>query len=294
VQRVLATLLAPASPNARVVRVEVTDFGGDYAVAVGGREKKYTDPNRDCEGRARIAAAFIALVLSPEGEASVATPAGTTQATSPSAPASATSSSPPAPSAPSAAPPVASVTLQNPGVPPAPWLRAGFDIALDLAPTEGLFGAGGTLGVAAGVGSWGAQVHCGWLGGTSITAPGGNGSVLIDRFPCVLAPVLRFFGQRSGLVEASADAGIALGALHARGSGFAQNYDSVRLEVGVRAGADVVFHFGRPGPRLAPRIGVAATYEPAVYDLLVSPRGVVAHTPSLWAGVTAGVSWSME
>jgi hypothetical protein len=173
-------------------------------------------------------------------------------------------------------------------------LRADIDFALDVAPTDGLLGVGGALGLAAGIGLWGAHVHCGWLGGTSIAAPGGNGHVLIDRFPCALGPVFRFFRQHPGPLEASVDASLALGALQTRGRGFAQDYDSARLEVGARLGADIVLRLDWPVRGLGPRLGAMATYEPADYDLLVSPRGVVAHTSSLWVGMTAGMSWRME
>jgi hypothetical protein len=94
-------------------------------------------------------------------------------------------------------------------------------------------------------------------------------------------------------VEVNASAGLVVGALRARGIGFADNYDSIRLELGARISLDTTFHIGqRPGD-VAPILGVQATYDPITYDLDASPHGVVGHTPSLWAGASAGVSWGI-
>jgi hypothetical protein len=45
--------------------VDVRDFGDRYAVTVNGRTREYTDEARDCGTRARAAAVFVALILTP-------------------------------------------------------------------------------------------------------------------------------------------------------------------------------------------------------------------------------------
>jgi hypothetical protein len=160
------------------------------------------------------------------------------------------------------------------------------------APASGLLAPGVALGVAAGRGRIGGQVICGWIAGASMSVAGETGSVLIERFPCALGPLLRISPAVAPLeVNASVDA--VIGALRASGTGFASSYDSVRLEAGARVSVDATLHLGRHPGDLAPVLGLEATYDPMPYDLEVLPRGVVAHTPSFWAGVSAGVSWSI-
>jgi hypothetical protein len=120
----------------------------------------------------------------------------------------------------------------------------------------------------------------------------GNGAILIERFPCSLGPIVRL-APLVWPVEINASAGLVVGALRARGTGFAADYESVRLELGARLAVEATFHVGqRPGD-VAPLLGVQATYDPITYDLEASPHGVVGHTPSVWAGASAGVSWGV-
>ena len=59
----LAPLLREAAFSAPALPPRVTDLGDRFEVAVAGQGGLYTDINRDCVERARIAAVFIALVL---------------------------------------------------------------------------------------------------------------------------------------------------------------------------------------------------------------------------------------
>ena len=61
----LAPVLRIAATSAPAVLPRVTDLGDRFEVAVAGQVGLYTDANRDCDERARIAAVFIALVLTP-------------------------------------------------------------------------------------------------------------------------------------------------------------------------------------------------------------------------------------
>jgi hypothetical protein len=154
---------------------------------------------------------------------------------------------------------------------------------------------------ATGANLFGLHAVCGWVSGTSMGLPGERGSVLIERFPCAAGPTLRFLFDPPGL-ELHVDAGLAVGAIETRGRGFATTYDAARLELGARVAVDAALHLGRR-VAFAPIVGLEATYYPMVYDLDVGhgdalggppPVRVAAQTPSVWAGVTAGMCWSME
>lgn len=136
----------------------------------------------------------------------------------------------------------------------------------------------------------GGQWSCGWVSSSSMSA-GTTGSVLLERFPCFLGPLLRLAPATAGL-EVRTSAGIVAGVLRVRGVGFASDYGSVRLELGGRLSVDAVLHVGH-ATDVAPVLGLEATYDPMIYDLSTMPRGVVGHTPSLWAGASAGVSWGV-
>ncbi len=119
-----------------------------------------------------------------------------------------------------------------------------------------------------------------------------NGSIVIERFPCALGPLVRLTSAASAL-DLSVSPSLVLGALRARGTGFVSDYDAVRLDVGARVSVDAIFRVApRPGS-IAPVLGVQVVYDPTTYDLDVVPRGFVGHTPSVWAGLSAGISWGM-
>jgi hypothetical protein len=284
VQSVLSTLL-PAGISARsTATASVSDLGDAYLVAVGARLKKYPDSARDCAERARVAAAFIALALALDAE-----PAASTKKTTDSPPIRS-----PAVARPPGAPPLSSVPSRT-------WWRLAAQGALEVAPRDGLAAPGASLRFAAGGNVWGVHAVCGWFSGASMSLPGERGSVLLGRFPCAAGPTLRFLLGTDRL-EINLDAGVALGAVQAGGRGFATNYDSARLELGARVGANAALYFSPRRTGFAPIVGLEATYYPMVYQLDVAhgdqpnalPRGVVAHTPSVWVGVTAGLCWSME
>jgi hypothetical protein len=116
-----------------------------------------------------------------------------------------------------------------------------------------------------------------------------NATVLLERFPCAVGPVAHF-SVRPWL-ETALKAGLAIGVMRAAGRGLANGYDSLRLEAGARLAIDALL---RPSPNafLFPMAGLEITYYPVPYDLVVAPRGVVASTPGVWAGVTAGMCWN--
>jgi hypothetical protein len=277
VRSVLAGLVPPNAPPG--ASATVADHGATYAVSIGDRSKSYGDPSRDCAQRARVAAAFISLALLPDALPD----------TPPKPP-----ESPPAPPPAGEGPrgttgPVPEPTHDIPTPPHAFWVRVDARAVVANAPEDQVFAPGVALGMAAGKGPFGGALSCGWVTGASIATGGGSG-VLLDRFPCAIGPLARMTWV-PGLLDVHVGAAFVAGALRARGTGFASVYDAVRLELGARASIDALLRFGRSD--LAAILGLEATYDPATYDLEATPRGVVAHTPSVWAGANAGLSWGL-
>ena len=283
VEKLLSTLLPARAPAATPVEVTVSDLGDTYLVAAGARAKTYTDPSRDCAERARVASAFIAHALAPE------------------APPALSASPPPPPRPPAPPPPVPAPPLSD--LTPRRWVRVDTRGAIGVAPQDGLVAPGAELGVTAGwiASGWtllGGHAMCGWSSGATMDISAGGAGVLIERFPCAVGPMVRLFpgarGGGEGRLEVDVDPGLALGAGVVSGRGLTTTFQSARLEIGARLALDAAWHFGAPRAGWGPVLGVEATYYPAPYDLDVTPRGTVARTPTVWAGFTAGVCWTVE
>jgi hypothetical protein len=267
VQRVLAGLL-PSNAAGPTTAASVSDLGDSYVVTIGDRVKTYVDAGRDCAERARVAAAFITLALAPEV---APLPETKPPQVLPVAP------SPPAPT------PAPTRAIES-------WIRVD-GRGTYSAGGNGLFAPGVALGIAAGHGRFGGQAVCAWVAPSSISAAGGGGSIAVERFPCALGPTLRI--STAAPLDMNTSVGVVLGALLAQGTGFASSYGSTRLEVGVRLALDATLHVSQNQRGFAPVLGLEAIYDPVTYDLEVIGRGVVGHTPPLWAGVSAGVSWGV-
>jgi hypothetical protein len=244
------------------------DRGDSFVVVSGGRTKAYPDPDRNCAQRARIAAAFIALVLEP-----TPVPSESEQVAAPPAAAPRQGDNAPAPRRPAAL----------------PWVRLAVRGAFQVSSPLGLTSPGVALDVAGGWGSFGGEAACAWIAGAEVPLLDGK-TALLERVPCALGPVVRFFvGPR---VETDLKVGLALGMLRAGGQGPAARYGGARLEAGARLAIDASFRLS-PDAHFVPVAGVEVTYYPVPYDLVLAPTSVVASTPSVWAGATAGVCWNV-
>jgi hypothetical protein len=268
-QSVLTVLqsLLPSGGVGAPAGASVADRGAVYVVAVGDRTKTYPDADRNCDQRARIAAAFIALALEPG-----------------SAPPEPEQAPPPAPAA-AAAP-------EN-GAPAAPgraftWARLDGVGAFEVSSPFGLGSPGLALEGAAGRGAWGAWATCAWIGAATMRFATAGDGVRLERFPCAIGPVARVLLTR--VVETELKAGVALGAMRAAGEGFATAYTAERLEVGARLAIGAAIHVS-PSAHLLPVAGLEVTFYPVPYHLALAPGGIVASTPTVWAGVTAGLRW---
>jgi hypothetical protein len=243
------------------------DRGDSFVVVAGGRTKAYPDPDRNCAQRARIAAAFIALVLGPEP-----VPSENEQLAPPPAPAPRQADRMPAPR----------------GSAALPWVRLAVRGALQVSSPLGLTSPGVALDVAGGWGRFGGEAACAWIAAADVPLVRGASAVL-ERVPCALGPVVRFFVDPR--VETDLKLGVALGSLRAGGQGLPTKYGAARLEVGARLAIDASLRLS-PNTHFVPVAGVEVTYYPVPYDLVVAPTGVVASTPGVWAGATAGVCWN--
>lgn len=274
--RALLSTLVPnrgTAPPGLPSAATVADLDKAFVVAVGARSKTYADPARDCAQRSRIAAAFIALALLPEGA-------------EPAAPAS-----PPPPALPPPTPPELPVL---PVVASSTWasLDARGALALGFAPVTRLT-PGVVVHAAAGRGVLGGHLSCGWVFGTSIALAQESGSVLIERLPCDAGPTLRFFtlGHR---FDTAIDAGFAVGLLRAFGRGFDTNPPSSRVELGVRIAVDTALHADSARASLQPILGLEVTAYATGYDFNVAPHGDVGQAPLVWAAITAGIRWGAD
>jgi hypothetical protein len=265
VQTILQSLLPAAGIAPATIDASVADRGAEYVVAARGRSKTYPDPDRNCSQRARIAAAFVALVLEPD---SLAT--GSERA------------APPAPLVASSAED-ASGASARPREPP--WARLDGLGAFELSGPSALGALGLALELGAGRGAWGAWAACSWIRGATMQLPVPGESVRIERFPCAIGLAARLVRP---MLEADLKVGVALGAMRASGQGFATTYSSERLEVGVRLALDAALHLS-PRAHLLPVVGLEVTYYPVPYELVGAPTGIVASTPTVWAGATAGL-----
>jgi hypothetical protein len=285
------------------VSAAVSDQGESYQVDVEGRTKIYADPAHNCRERARVSAAFIALALAPEtalpgSTEPVASAAGPSASSDrpPRPPASGSSDhAPPVPSASAAPPPVTRPpTKSRPFTPP--WGRFDLRGAFEDSPELGIVGGGAMVRASFGWDAVGAHVLCGWLVSDAASIPLRTGSVSFERVPCALGATLRWVAAQHRL-EASLDAGVALGSLHAVGHDFSTNTAGTALEIGARIGVDLALHLGSRRTGLAPVVGVEAEYVPTPDHLSVSGvsrEGPVADSPRVWLGFTAGLCWTVQ
>jgi len=61
----LAQLLSTEAGRTSSAAITVRDLGATWSVHVAGRSATYSDPDRNCSERTKVAAVFVALVLEP-------------------------------------------------------------------------------------------------------------------------------------------------------------------------------------------------------------------------------------
>jgi hypothetical protein len=290
VQSVLATLLpsmgsnpagsaggSNAPPLVATGPITIADRGDIYVVTVGDRSKTYPDVARDCAERARVAAAFIALVLAPPP------PAPPPTASAPPPPVDAGAPEPTSP------PPV------RPPPPSAPGRWLGLDLhgVVAVSSPSSLVMGGAAVGVRVASGPWEAKAQCSWLTSADLNGPNRGETILLERIPCTLGPTLRLTPPHKGF-DLDLEAGLAAGSVRASGQGFAKDRQPTRFEAGAQAAASIALHGLSRSDVFFPLVGFEVTYYPMVYDLEAMPYGPISHTPGFWAGLTLGAGWWVE
>jgi len=246
----------------------VMDMGDRFDVTAAGQAARYVDTARDCGARARVAAVFIALALTPPSIGLVA----------------------PAPSRDPQPPPPSGVE-QRLDVPPTDtpsplWARLTVAARLDTGAASDLT-AGGEIAGLVGRGRLGIAISAALLAPTRQTLQ--SVSVRQQRFPFTAGVVLRH--RVSPSFELSGKAALALVLLTLRGENVSPGDTSTRLDPGANLSIELS---GPPLRRgLVPFVGVHAELFPRGYVLDVVPVGEVGVTNRFWWGAAAGLSFDL-
>lgn len=238
--------------------VTLRDLGTIWSVEVAGRSATYSDPDRDCAERTRIAAVFAALVLEPPDMGDM----------------------PAAPAAPIV------TTAAHP--------RSTRHQRLDVAP-EFLFvpGAGGRGSAQ----TWGGALRWLWSGEHLGFASGLEASypavAHLDGYELSLARVILDTSARVSWRMGAAEFGIEAGPfgalLLAHGGGLYTDASSIHVDVGGRLG----LRAQTTGRRVSPFLGLQAEVSARHFSVVVDPSGNIGTAPRIWLGVLAGGSISL-
>jgi hypothetical protein len=257
VDAALAQLLSARSVRTPPATVAVDDLGARWSVQVAGRSATYSDPDRNCVERTRIAAVFAALVLEPPdmGEP------------------------PPAPLIPAAVDLARLTGIHR----------------LDLAPEFLLApGAGARRSAMTWGGSlrWLASGRrFGVTAGLQASYPA---IVKVQAYELSLARIAldasATVSWRLGAVEFGLELGPYGALLLAHGRGLAPNGSSAHVDAGGRLGlrARLV------GLRLSPFLAFQTELSARQFALMVDPIGNVGTAPRVWLGLLAGASLSLD
>jgi hypothetical protein len=258
VDTALAQLLNTKAERRSSPAVTLHDFGTTWTVEVVGRSATYSDPDRNCAERTRVAAVFAALVLEPPdlGE-------------TPAAPAAAVATKPAQPR---------SIRHQR----------------LDVAPE--LLVAPGT-GERDWARTWGGALRWLWTGEHLGFAAGLQASypavARVQGYELSLARVAldtsARFSWRQGGAEFGIEAGPYGALLLAHGAGLYANASSTHVDAGGRAG----FRAQTTGRIVSPFLALQVEVSARHFSVVVDPSGDIGTAPRVWLGVLAGVSISL-
>lgn len=254
----LTQLLSAKTGRTSSATVTVRDMGTSWSILVAGRSATYSDPDRNCLERTRIAAVFAALVLEPPdlGE-------------------------------PSPAPPAREST--GPKQPRSPRAQR-----LDLGPEFLL--APGSDGRNSAM-TWGGALRWlasgqrfGLTAGLEASYPA---VVKVQDYNLSLARISLDASASLSWRWGPAELGIELGPygalLVAHGRGLYQDASSTHIDAGGRLG----FRAQATGRRVSPFLALQAELSARRFPLVVDSVGTVGTAPRLWLGLLAGASISL-
>ena len=250
--------------------IEVADLGDRFRISMPGQVREYDDPTHDCAERARIAAVFIALALSPP-ELPGETPATRRTRVTP------------------AAPPPSTARAAGGGV--FPWGRfeaAGrFDGAPGLGDSQGFVEGGAMIRMALGwSASWGVELGLGVLASRMVQLEGVTARE--QRFPFQLSLCWRTLALP---VEISVAAGLAGAWFTTEATELPVSDRQSRLDIGAGVGLKARWP---ATSRLAPFIGAGFEYFPRAYTFDVGGRGAIGSTSSFRLTGELGLSVALE
>jgi hypothetical protein len=241
--------------------IEIVDLGAAYRIIADQRVREYHDDARDCAHRARVAAVFVALTVDATAPIIRAAP--------PPAPPPA-----PAPAPPSAPPRSRAARLELGGI-----------LDLGVVSDDGGQAIGGlALRAAVARDAWALVIGAALVSPADVSVNGTRAHQW--RLPADVGVRALLIRSR---VELSAELGLALALLSERALDVVRSQTQTTLEVGGRAAITLRFS---PQARVAPFIALHTEIVPRPPALYVLPQGVVGHTPTIWAGATAGASLS--
>ena len=259
------------------VRIELEDLGESYRVVVSkdgaSLKKRYADPARDCDARARFAAVFAVLTVMPP-ELGVDAPSAQLPEPKPLVPPKAVVVPPPPPPPALPRPPLAHIEL---------GALFGYAPAIVGAPELSAFG--GELRVALGRGALQSTLSVAYTSRAKFELRG----VVGDLWQLPMSAGLRVTSDLGGLRMAG-DLGLLAVVQRVRATGLASSRAASALELGVRGGLSFQAELGA---NIAPFFGAFVWVAPAPRDLSALPQGVFGNLPYLWLGGSAGVSFGL-
>jgi hypothetical protein len=254
-EAVRATLGEASRDLPAALRAHVEDRGDHFVVTLGDQARRFEDPARRCDDRARKAAVYLALLLQP---------------------------------------PLVPEPVPAPARPSAPSTRAvGGRLPLIQLDLAGEFSATPSPGGPAATGGVAARLFVGarWVGGIigiDALAPS-TVNLVGTRARIFRVPI--YLGARGRLVlrrlVLSLDLALSLGPIVTEGQDLPQALRETRLELGI--GAQVRGEYWVTA-RLAPFVGFSVDGLPRPYQLTVPGVGVVGETPGIWLSATAGLA----
>ncbi len=286
VSALVQRFVPPEAPNLAGARVELVDRGADYDVKVHSSSndlsRRYSDPDRDCERRARFAAVFAVLTLLPpelwpESMAEGLEPDD--DSSSPSPP-PAKSETPPTQESPDETEPP-----ERERTPPIARLElaGAFEFAPSTDSTPSVSDVAAELRAVLGSGAIAGSLGAGYAKETHFDVEGVRLS--LRRAPAHAG--IRWRAIDTPVVHVHGDLGAAIVFTQVRGESLFTPAQDSAIELGARAEALAGVS---PTPGFALFAAGSLAWFPSPHELTAEPQGTLAKLPGLWLGGLAGVA----